>query len=118
MGVDQKDPTVYPTDLSGICNIAFTESDPPEVECNDWSVEAYPAPSNATLLGFAPADVFSWYDGFYLNPENIANNQPYKLSSTKLAAVRTTSDMIGYTVYNTTVKRQQYFDGTNWVSMW
>lgn len=118
MGAYQEDTTVYPIDLSGICDIAYTDNDPPEVVCNNWVIDEYQAPTNELLLTFAPADVFSWYDGFYLNPENITMNQPFKLSSVKLAAVRTTPDMIGYTVYNTTIKRQQYFDGANWVSMW
>jgi hypothetical protein len=118
MGVEQKDTTVYPTDLSGVCDIAFTEDNPPEVVCNNWSVTAYGAPSNATLLTFSPANVFTWYDGFYLNPQCISDAQPFKISATNLANVRTTSDMIGYVVYNTTTHRQQYFDGTNWVSMW
>lgn len=118
MGVDQKDSTVYPIDLSGVCDIAFTEDDPPQVVCNNWSVGGYGAPSNATLLTFAPADVFSWYDGFYTNPQLVADSQPAKLTSAKIASMRTSSDMVGYTVYNTTVHRQQYYDGTNWVSMW
>ena len=115
INVDQKDSTVYPTDLSGVCTLAFGAGD--ILVCNDWTIVAFSSPSNSTLLGFNPADVLTWYDGFYLNPQEITDKQPRSLTSTKIANLRTTG-MTGFTVFNSTVQRQQYWSGTAWVSMW
>lgn len=116
IGYDQKDAGVYPVDLNGVCTLGFGEGD--TIICNDWTLGgSFAAPSNATLLGYNPADVLTWYDGYYLHPQEIVETQPVSLTTTKRDNLRTTG-MTGMTIFNSTAQRQQYFDGSAWVSMW
>ncbi len=119
IGVDQKDAGVYQTDLSDVCVLAFAEDN--TIVCNSWLLgDSYPAPSNATMLSYGPADVLTWYDGYYLHPQEIADSQPVSLTTTKIAAIRTSSApmQVGYTVYNSTTHKQQRWDGAVWVDLW
>jgi hypothetical protein len=116
IGYEQKDSGVYPLDLTGICTIGFGEGD--VIVITDWTLgDSYPAPSNSTLLGYSPAAVFTWYDGFYADPAAIALAQPVSLTTAQRDNLRT-DGMTGFTIMNTTLQKQQYFDGSAWVSMW
>lgn len=119
IGVEQKDAGVYPTDLSGICTLAFGPGD--TIVVNDWTLGgSYPAPTNAQLLAYNPGDVLSWYDGYYLHPQAIADSQPLALTSAKVALLRTSSPpvQVGYVIYNSTTQKQQRWSGSVWVDLW
>ena len=73
---------------------------------------------NINILTYTLADVQSFVHSYYEEPKEISDGQHYKISSTDLAACRLDSSMIGYVVYNTTLQKQQHYDGTTWVSMW
>lgn len=116
-GSDQKDATVYQTDLSNVCTLGF-EGDPPVLTIAGWLIGGYGAPSNETLLGFVKDDVLAWYHSFYEVPIEIADAQHYKISGANLALARTSSDMIGYVVFNTTAQKCQYWSGSAWTDCW
>ncbi len=110
------DPTVYQTDCSDICSWGYDGSD--NFEILSWYLTGYSQPSPLTLLGYSLSDVNTFYHGFYEEPQEIADSQHYKISAANLAVCRVNSSMIGYVIYNTDLQKQQYYDGTNWVSMW
>jgi hypothetical protein len=119
MGVDQKDAGVYPTDLSGVCTLSIDGNN--QIVVNGWTLGAsYPAPTNATLLGYDNSTILTWYAGYYANPIAIAGVQPFSISSANLAGVRTSGPPIkvGYVVYNSDLQVQQRWSGSAWVSLW
>ena len=112
----QNDSTVYQTDCSDVAVLSYDMSG--DIQIDSWLLGSYSAPLNSTLLSYTLLDVLTFYHGFYEEPVEIANNQHYKITSTDLAACRVDSSMIGYVVYNSTIQKQQYYDGSAWVSMW
>lgn len=112
----QNDPTVYQTNCSDVAVLSYDMSG--NIQVDSWLISSYSAPSNSTLLSYALVDVFSFFHSFYEEPIEISNGQHYKISAADLASCRVDSSMIGYVVYNTTVQKQQYYDGSSWVSMW
>lgn len=110
------DPTVYQIDLSDVCTWGYDGSD--NFQILSWLIGGYSQPSPLTLLGYTLSDVDTFYHSFYEEPIEIADSQHYKISGANLALCRADSTMIGYVVYNTTIQKQQYYDGTSWVSMW
>lgn len=112
----QNDSTVYQTNCSDVAVLSYDMSG--DIQIDSWLIGGYSQPSNITLLSYTLLDVLNFYHGFYEEPVEIAENQHYKITSTKLAACRVDSTMIGYVVYNTTIQKEQYYDGTSWVSMW
>lgn len=114
IGIEQKDASVYPTDLDGICVLSFAEGD--IIECKDWTIEAYPAPSNDQLLKYKSSVVLAWYDGVYVLPGAISDYQYYKISAEALASVRTDTILPGFKVFDTTNSCQRSWDGNAWVS--
>ena len=112
----QNDSTVYQIDCSDVAVLSYDMSG--DIQIDSWLLGSYSAPSNVTLLSYTLLDVLTFYHGFYEEPVEIANNQHYKITSAELAACRVDSSMIGYVVYNSTIQKQQYYDGSAWVSMW
>jgi hypothetical protein len=112
----QNDSTVYQTNCSDVAVLSYDMSG--DIQIDSWLIGGYSQPSNVTLLSYTLLDVLNFYHGFYEEPVEIAENQHYKITSTELAACRVDSTMIGYVVYNTTIQKEQYYDGTSWVSMW
>ena len=111
------DTTLYDyLSLSDVCGLIFDVDN--NIQIVDWLITGYLAPSISTLLTYTLADVQSYVHSYYEAPTEIKDARHYQISSTDLAACRVDSSMIGYVVYNTTVQKQQYYDGTNWVSMW
>ena len=105
-GVTHSDATVFQTDLSDVAVVSYDTSQ--NLQIDVWYVSGYAQPSMATLMTYSLMTVISWYNSFYQQPADVAALQPYKISSTSLAAMRVSSSMTGYTIYNTTTKRQQY----------
>lgn len=117
MNVVHADPILYPIDLSGICTIAFTEDSPPQVTVNDWAIDSYLAPTNTDLIAAPAAVVIPWYNNWYTIPFAIRDWQSYQISSADLANVRADASMIGFQVYDTTLKLQKIWNGSAWVIM-
>lgn len=113
IGVEQKDSGVYPSDLSGICTLEFAPGD--TIVVANWTLGgSYPAPLNEQLLAFSNSSVLSWYNGYYVAPIDITNAQYYKISGEDLSLVRTDDTMIGYKIFDTTVKSEKIWNGANW----
>lgn len=111
-GFDQKDATVYQTDLSNVCTVGFDGSD--NIEIKTWLIGGYSQPSMPTLLGYTLANVQNWYNFFYIVPVDIGNAQLYKISTANLNMVRTDNSMIGYSVFDTTAQATKYWSGSAW----
>lgn len=117
MNVTHADSELYPIDLSGVCTVGFTEDAPPQVEVKDWAIGGYLAPTNADLLASSAGLVLPWYDNWYVIPAAIGDWQSYQISTASLANVRADAVMIGYQVYDTTLKVQRIWNGAAWVIM-
>lgn len=113
-GSDQKDATVYQTDCSDVCTLAFDGNG--DIYIASWLLGGYSAPSNATLLSFALADVQTWYNNFYTIPALIQADQPYSISHADLANIRADDSMIGFSVYDTTEQANEVWTGTAWLT--
>jgi hypothetical protein len=113
----QNDPTVYQVDCSDVVVLSYDMSS--NIQIDSWLIGSYSQPSIGTLLSYTLLDVLSFYHSFYEEPQEIANDQHYKISSAALAACRVDSSMIGYVVLNTTIQKQQYLNSSLiWTSMW
>jgi len=112
----QSDSTVYQTDCSDVCTLYYDEFDDYNIAISGWLIIAYGAPSTATLLTYALADVLEFYNNFYTLPQAIYDNQPYGLTSAKLAAVRADNSMLGYVVYDDTNDVTKTWSGSDWLT--
>lgn len=112
--VANADPTVYATDLSNVCTISYNASD--NLVISGWLIGGYGAPSTPTLLTYPLATVLAAYSNFYTIPANIALAQPYSITTAALAGIRADASMVGYMVYDTTVKATKTWNGTIWAT--
>lgn len=117
MNVTHADPELYPVDLTGVCTVGYTEDSPPQVVVTDWAIGAYMAPTNGDLLATAAGTVLPWFNNWYTVPKAISDWQSYQISTADLANVRADASMIGFQVYDTTLKVQRIWNGTSWVVM-
>jgi len=108
---NQNDSVVHNTDLSDVGTVGVDGSY--NLTMSSWLL-GYASPSNATLLTYNLATVLAFYNNFYTIPEGIAANEPYLISTSDLANIRSDSSMIGYVVYDTTAQATKYWDGTSW----
>lgn len=110
------DPIIYDfNSLSNVCSITYDGINN-MILISGWLISAYPQPSNSTLLSYVLSSVLNWFDWFYNKPQQITSSQPFKMSTSVLNSVRTDSSMIGYVVYDTTLKVRKVFNGTNWIT--
>ena len=81
-----------------------------------------PQPLIATLLEYTVQDVTSFHDAYYTYVSNIiSSNQSsyYFLSTSQIASIPVSrlnnTGCEGFRVFDTTVKRVKYFNGTEWI---
>lgn len=111
----QKDPMIYETNCTNVFQACINK----ETQCleiKDWLLkEKYEQPSIELLLTYKKDDVLTWYKSFYQQPIDIFNAQlAYKITEEDLKDLRTEDLLIDSVVYNTTVNRLQYWNGSTW----
>lgn len=85
-----------------------------------WT-QIYPCPDNDTLLHHDLRTVLDYWNSRYAWPNGIKgsfNSAFYSLSDEQLAAIRFDDSYVGMMIYNTTQRRVQYFDGSNWIRLY
>jgi hypothetical protein len=113
---EQKDNTVYQIDLSDVCDVAYDSSPPYIVLLSNWQIGGYSAPDNSLLITYVLATVLTFFNNFYTVPQNIKDEQYYKISTSDLVSIRSDSSMIGYRVFNMTTQNTQEWNGSAWVN--
>lgn len=74
-------------------------------------------PSIETLMSYQIADVLHFYNYSYFIPSTINVNPFVSLSNAQLSEVPTARLEEGKIFYNTTLKRNQYWDGNNFITL-
>jgi hypothetical protein len=86
---------------------------------NFWMSQTIPQPSIQELLSYNTESVITFYKYYYVIPSDIRKNQPFEqLGNYELSNLNLDSDYIGCIIFNIDIKKIQYYDGTNWVSIY
>ncbi len=118
LGSVHSDPTVYATDASDVCQFAYDESNHIFIQPDTWLPTSTTEPTLETLIAYALADVMAFMTSFYFNPAAVNADQPVNLSSSDISALRTSSLVVGYTIFNLSTNKQQRWNGSGWTDMW
>lgn len=113
--IGQSDATIYNINLSDVCFISFDSSG--ALSIGGWQIIAYGPPDNATLLSYVNATVLAWFRNNYQNPVNVADNQPYEISSADLSAMAVGAAQTGFLVLDTTAQELKTYDGSTWAAL-
>lgn len=111
----QGDTTVYETNLSNVCNIAYDGSG--NIQISNWLIIGYGAPSTPTILAYTLSDVLAFYNAYYVYPVSIEESQPFITTTAILATIRTTASMVGYIIFDTTANIFKTWNGSAWIQL-
>ena len=85
------------------------------LEINVWFPTDIIQPTIETLLSYNLADVNSFWQYQYNLPNTINNSQPFvRVSAAELALIPAALNIEGNVVFNTDVKRLQFWSGIEW----
>lgn len=84
-----------------------------------WFLTSYVQPEISTLLSYNISDVNAWFSYTYYLPNEILTHQPFLyLNGETIPYLNLNSSYEGCIIFNSTLKRIQYFNGTTFVNVY